>query len=502
MERAVFLDRDNTIIHNDGDLGDPQQVRLIKGAASAIASLRGLGYHVVVVSNQGGVARGAFTEEDVERVNSRIASLVWEQAGASIDRFYYCPHHPEAKVERYRGDHPWRKPRPGMLEQAAADLELELSRCWMVGDQPRDIAAGRAVGARTVLLAHPESGLVAEPEDSQGEADFVASNLVEAVRIIAQQQGPQQRAEEAARVEREPAREDAGEEAPAPAGASAAVEETVEPVAAEAAEEERGAHASGAEDRPEPPAEPTEELAAHGAAFAESASSEKRGGHAAGAGDGPGDTDPDEPDDARDEARGAASDDADPAGPEDPADAERSEEETEEQQASPAWEVPEVTGASAGDPQASFGVREEEEEERPRRSGRAEEGGETAEAEALTEPVGAVEGEIAGQPGGERKRSRRKRQWEEEGQPQGSADPQRRTVELLEQIQREIKAHRAAYQDFSWPKMLAAVFQMLTIACVVFALMNLAEPSFYRWSLGAILGQLLVITMLNLHNQR
>ena len=112
---AVFLDRDNTLIQNDGDLGDPDAVELITGVPLAIASLCGLGYRVVVVTNQGGVARGAYTEEDVEAVHERISALVQDRAnGARIDAFYACPFHPEGTVKAYARDHENRKPRPGM----------------------------------------------------------------------------------------------------------------------------------------------------------------------------------------------------------------------------------------------------------------------------------------------------------------------------------------------------------------------------------------------------
>ena len=189
MNAAVFLDRDNTLIHNDGDLGEPDQVRLIQGAASAVASLCGLGYKVVVVSNQGGVARGHFTEKDVEAVNERIRDLVRTHCtGADIDRFYYCPYHPEGTVKRYQRDHPWRKPHPGMLQQAADDLDLDLSQSWMIGDQMRDVQAGAAAGVRTILLSNGRPG---PSGGSNGAAtatpDFIAASLVEAVRIVAQQ---------------------------------------------------------------------------------------------------------------------------------------------------------------------------------------------------------------------------------------------------------------------------------------------------------------------------
>ncbi|UCD73876.1 MAG: HAD family hydrolase [Phycisphaerales bacterium] len=162
VEPAVFIDRDNTLIHNDGDLGDPEQARLIDGVASGLKALREAGYRLIVVTNQGGVARGKFSENDVDAVHQKIASLVDEAADRAriIDRFYYCPYHPEAEIEAYRRDHPWRKPNPGMLLQASRDLGLDLARSWMIGDQARDISAGRSAGCRTVLIT--ENGRLAE----------------------------------------------------------------------------------------------------------------------------------------------------------------------------------------------------------------------------------------------------------------------------------------------------------------------------------------------------
>jgi len=154
VQPAVFLDRDNTLIHNDGDLGDPEQVRLVEDVPPSLKALRETGYSLVVVTNQAGVARNKFSEQDVDAVHQRIAQLVDDQAHGNglIDRFYYCPYHPEATVAEYRRDHPWRKPHPGMILQAARDMGLELSASWMVGDQERDILAGRAAGCRTILV--------------------------------------------------------------------------------------------------------------------------------------------------------------------------------------------------------------------------------------------------------------------------------------------------------------------------------------------------------------
>jgi len=180
VEPAVFLDRDQTLIANHGDLGDPQQVRLLPGVPEGLRALRRAGYRLVVVTNQGGVARGRYGEDDVDRVHERIAELVDELAGERdlIDRFYYCPYHPDAVLDEYRREHPWRKPHPGMLLQAARDMKLDLGVSWMVGDQVRDVTAGRAAGCRTILVGGGPD-LADEARPTEAAADFA-----DAVRII------------------------------------------------------------------------------------------------------------------------------------------------------------------------------------------------------------------------------------------------------------------------------------------------------------------------------
>ena len=215
MKAAVFLDRDNTIIHNDGDLGDPELVRLIQGAASAIASLRGLNYKIIIITNQGGVARGKYGEADVEKTNQRVADLVKAASGANIDRFYYCPYHPNGSVPEYTCEHEWRKPQPGMLLQAAKDMNIDLSKSWMVGDQMRDVQAGVAAGTRCILLREDAQEL--QPlrgdqlrsghiETTGNISHFTAHNMVEAVRIIAKQRKPEaEQASESTRKKWDPA---------------------------------------------------------------------------------------------------------------------------------------------------------------------------------------------------------------------------------------------------------------------------------------------------------
>lgn len=189
---CVFLDRDDTLVANGGDLGDPGQVRLLHGAAWAIRALHEAGYAIVIVTNQGGVARGKYRERDVAAVHARVDELLAAECGmpagtALVDGWYYCPYHPDGTVERYRREHPWRKPAPGMLHAAAADLSLSLAASWMVGDQERDIDAGRAAGCRTVRIESDDSR-IAEVR-AQSSADFVERDALHAAHRILRADG-------------------------------------------------------------------------------------------------------------------------------------------------------------------------------------------------------------------------------------------------------------------------------------------------------------------------
>ena len=138
MEKAFLLDRDGTINVDTDYLMSPEQVVLLDGVGEAIYRLRMAGYLAIVISNQSGVARGYGTEQDVIAVNNRINELLSEY-NTKIDEFYYCPHHPEAKVEKYRKDCQCRKPKIGLFEQAIRDYRLDPSQCVAVGDRERDV---------------------------------------------------------------------------------------------------------------------------------------------------------------------------------------------------------------------------------------------------------------------------------------------------------------------------------------------------------------------------
>ncbi len=185
MRPAVFLDRDGTIIEEAEYLSDPAGARLLPGAAEGIAHLRTAGFAVVVTSNQSGVARGYFDEAAVQVVNRRVQELL-TAAGAPADAFYYCPHHPEGSVPAYALDCECRKPKPGMLHAAAADLDLDLKRSWVVGDKRTDMEFGTDNGLRAVLvLTGYGRETQAEGFEPGREPDLFSSDLAAAARAIA-----------------------------------------------------------------------------------------------------------------------------------------------------------------------------------------------------------------------------------------------------------------------------------------------------------------------------
>lgn len=176
MRPAVFLDRDDTLIRcndiaADGDLGDSDLVELLPGVAEGCRALKDAGFALIVITNQGGVARGKYGVDAVDRVNARINELL----GGVIDAFRACPYHPRGVVPEYTREHPWRKPAPGMIHDAAESLGLDLSRSWLIGDAPRDCAAGRAAGCRTILVGDRP------PDDT---VDHVAPDFASAASIV------------------------------------------------------------------------------------------------------------------------------------------------------------------------------------------------------------------------------------------------------------------------------------------------------------------------------
>lgn len=148
---AAFLDRDGVINVDRGFVGKPHDFTLIKGAAEAISLLNRADYRVFVVTNQSGIGRGYFSEEDFFRVTEYMLSLL-EERGAFIDDFRHCPFHPDATVNKYRRQHPWRKPAPGMIVDLLRNWEINVEESFLIGDSVRDLEAANAAGIEGFLF--------------------------------------------------------------------------------------------------------------------------------------------------------------------------------------------------------------------------------------------------------------------------------------------------------------------------------------------------------------
>lgn len=180
MNRAIFLDKDGTLLEDVPYNVEPRLMKLAPRAAEALRFLAPK-YRLLVISNQSGVAHGYFAESALARVEQCLRQLLSQQ-GIGLDGFYYCPHHPRGQVAAYRCTCECRKPQPGMLLGAAQDQAIDLRHSWMVGDILDDIEAGTRAGCRTVLI---DNG--GETEWQFGEhrqPDFIARDLYIAAEWI------------------------------------------------------------------------------------------------------------------------------------------------------------------------------------------------------------------------------------------------------------------------------------------------------------------------------
>jgi len=183
MRPAVFLDRDGTLIEDVDYLSRFDQIELFPWTIDALRLLTRAGFLTVVVTNQSAVARGIVTEEFVRATHAELDRR-FARGGARIDRYYFCPDHPEATVAKYRRLCRCRKPMPGMIEEGAADLGIDVARSWMVGDRWIDVATGRAGGTRTILVKSGHAARLKEDPPAGVSADAILNNLMEAVGWI------------------------------------------------------------------------------------------------------------------------------------------------------------------------------------------------------------------------------------------------------------------------------------------------------------------------------
>jgi D-glycero-D-manno-heptose 1,7-bisphosphate phosphatase len=178
---AVFVDRDNTLVHDPGYLADPARTELLPNAAEGLAAITRAGWPLVVVSNQSGIARGRHTAGEFHAVMARIRELV-APAGVAIIADYFCPHHPD-----FSGPCACRKPGLALYEQAAREHALDLGASWFVGDRWHDVAPALAVGGRGVLLTRDASAEDVQQAVRHGVPR--AHDLVEAALLIGASEG-------------------------------------------------------------------------------------------------------------------------------------------------------------------------------------------------------------------------------------------------------------------------------------------------------------------------
>jgi D-glycero-D-manno-heptose 1,7-bisphosphate phosphatase len=148
---ALFFDRDGVLNRDDDYVGSVDRVRWIDGARDAVRLANDRGYYAFVVTNQAGVARGYFEEQDILSVHRWMAEEL-RQSGAAIDDWRYCPYHPEGSVERYRSAHPWRKPEPGMILDLLKTWPVDRTRSVLIGDKESDCEAAEAAGIQSLLF--------------------------------------------------------------------------------------------------------------------------------------------------------------------------------------------------------------------------------------------------------------------------------------------------------------------------------------------------------------
>ena len=170
MQKAVFLDRDGTIARDVPYCRRVEDFEILPRVPEAVRLLNQEGYKVVVITNQSGIARGYFSEATLSLIHRKMATTL-EQRGAHIDAVYVCPHHPDEGCA-------CRKPSPTLIVRAAADIGIALDQSYMIGDDPKDVKAGRAAGCRTILLT---SDRTQPQEDWQSICDHSAADLLDAV---------------------------------------------------------------------------------------------------------------------------------------------------------------------------------------------------------------------------------------------------------------------------------------------------------------------------------
>lgn len=184
MIRTVFVDRDGVIIEDGDYVHRVEDLKFIPGAVDGLKELNAAGFQIIIVTNQAGIARGYFTEEEYHAFSGHLLGEL-EKGGVGISGVYFCPHHPTEGVGIYRVDCRCRKPRTGMLQMASNEHSVDVPSSWLIGDKSSDIKAGRDFGLRTILV---RTGYGGKDGQCAAEPDYDAADMLEAARLILEKQ--------------------------------------------------------------------------------------------------------------------------------------------------------------------------------------------------------------------------------------------------------------------------------------------------------------------------
>jgi D-glycero-D-manno-heptose 1,7-bisphosphate phosphatase len=197
LKPAIFMDRDGTLSHEVGYVNHLSRFRLLPWTVDAVRLINESGWLAVVVTNQAGVARGYFPESLIHEVHASLRESL-AAGGARLDGLYFCPHHPTVGEPPYRQDCECRKPRPGMLRRAEAELDVDLAHSWVVGDRMGDLELAWGVGARGAIVktGYGLGELAYHVSRARRPPDLVAEHLLGAVlRIVGEKDGGRDSAE-------------------------------------------------------------------------------------------------------------------------------------------------------------------------------------------------------------------------------------------------------------------------------------------------------------------
>ncbi|MGE0171138.1 MAG: D-glycero-alpha-D-manno-heptose-1,7-bisphosphate 7-phosphatase [Oligoflexales bacterium] len=173
---TIFLDRDGVLNEDKGYVVKPEDLRLLPGVVEGLKTLKNLGYRLVVITNQSGIARGYFSEREVEEFHEHMNRHLQQAGSVPIDAFYICPHHPKGTIPQYSSICECRKPGTGLVELALDEYAIDTSKSFFIGDKESDILCGKQMGLRTIH--------VVGRYEQNAQADYTVANFAEAVRMI------------------------------------------------------------------------------------------------------------------------------------------------------------------------------------------------------------------------------------------------------------------------------------------------------------------------------